>query len=353
MKTAPRVAPWTMLALAAVLAAAGCKGNQDASADTQNMSQDPADQNTAQATDASYTATPATSSAPATSAAPAARPAPAPAPAAQTMPASYEPTPEETGEQPVAQAPQPPPQLPEYSQPECPGEGYIWTPGYWNYQPTGYYWVPGVWTRAPYMGALWTPPYWGFFRGVYVLFPGHWGQHIGYYGGVNYGYGYTGYGYHGGYWNGDRFNYNRTVNNVNTTIIKNVYTYNVVNVNKTTVINRVSYNGGPGGLPNRPRPEEVVTVREPRAPVMRSQVEHEQNYRADHNQFEPVNHGRPATPVIGRPIEADRDVHPVVRPIPVARPEEHGRPEVHPVPSGHVARPGEHPPQHKPEEKHK
>jgi hypothetical protein len=26
-----------------------------------------------------------------------------------------------------------PPALPVYSQPLCPGEGYIWTPGYWAY----------------------------------------------------------------------------------------------------------------------------------------------------------------------------------------------------------------------------
>jgi hypothetical protein len=33
--------------------------------------------------------------------------------------------------QPVLQAQEPPPALPEYSQPPCPGNGYLWTPGYW------------------------------------------------------------------------------------------------------------------------------------------------------------------------------------------------------------------------------
>ena len=29
-----------------------------------------------------------------------------------------------------------------------PGPGYIWTPGYWAYDPAdGYYWVPGTWVR--------------------------------------------------------------------------------------------------------------------------------------------------------------------------------------------------------------
>src|SRR5579862_8975955 len=69
-------------------------------------------------------------------------------------------------EQPVY-APQPPPPLPVYEQPACPGPNYIWTPGYWGYQPTGYYWVPGVWVIAPYIGELWTPGYWGWFGGHY------------------------------------------------------------------------------------------------------------------------------------------------------------------------------------------
>jgi hypothetical protein len=59
--------------------------------------------------------------------------------------------------QPVIEATQPPPPLPEYSQPDCPGDGYLWTPGYWSYAPQGYYWVPGAWARPPQTGFLWTP----------------------------------------------------------------------------------------------------------------------------------------------------------------------------------------------------
>ncbi len=330
MKSLARFSPLPILALAVALVAAGCHGNhQNASADTQNMSQDPADANLAPASDTSASATGApVGAAPATS-------------TAQTAPASYESTPEDTGEQPVASAPQPPPELPEYSQPPCPGDGYIWTPGYWNYEATGYFWVPGVWTRAPFVGALWTPPYWGINRGVYVLFPGHWGTHIGFYGGINYGFGYTGLGYHGGYWNTDHFYYNRTVNNINTTVIHNVYNYRIVN---TTNITRVSYNGGAGGIAVRPRPEEIVTVREPRAPRMNTQIQHVEMARTDHNQFVAVNHGRPATPVVERPLEADRDVRPEVRPVPHA--------EEHP-PAAHGARPEERRPPARPDEKRK
>jgi hypothetical protein len=53
-------------------------------------------------------------------------------------------------------AEQPPPELPAYEQPPCPGDNYMWTPGYWNYTQTGYFWVPGVWVVAPFIGALWT-----------------------------------------------------------------------------------------------------------------------------------------------------------------------------------------------------
>ncbi len=55
-----------------------------------------------------------------------------------------------------------PPEIPVYTQPECPGDGYIWTPGYWAYGDDGYYWVDGAWVEPPYQGALWTPGYWGY-----------------------------------------------------------------------------------------------------------------------------------------------------------------------------------------------
>ena len=43
-----------------------------------------------------------------------------------------------------------PPELPVYAQPICPGEGYIWTPGYWAWdrEDEDYYWVPGTWVLA-------------------------------------------------------------------------------------------------------------------------------------------------------------------------------------------------------------
>ena len=188
--------------------------------------------------------------------------------------------------QPVLQAQQPPPPLPEYSQPPCPGNGYLWTPGYWSYASQGYYWVPGVWAWPPQVGVLWTPGYWGFFGGMYRYNYGTWGQYVGYYGGINYGFGYGGLGYQGGYWNGNRFNYNRSVNNVN---ISNVNVYNR-SVNNTTN-NRASYNG-PGGITRQASPAETAGMRGQRIAPMTTQLQHQQAAAQNREQFASVNHGR-------------------------------------------------------------
>jgi len=82
-----------------------------------------------------------------------------------------------------------PPALPIYAQPICPGPGYMWTPGYWGWNDgAGYYWVPGTWVVAP-VGMLWTPGYWGWGGGLYAWHAGYWGPHVGFYGGINYGFG--------------------------------------------------------------------------------------------------------------------------------------------------------------------
>src|SRR5947209_1746946 len=109
-----------------------------------------------------------------------------------------------------------PPELPVYEQPACPGDGYIWTPGYWAWDDDydDYYWVPGTWVEAPERGYLWTPGYWGYENDRYEFHDGYWGPEVGFYGGIDYGYGYTGRGYEGGRWEGGNFYYNRSVNNV-------------------------------------------------------------------------------------------------------------------------------------------
>jgi hypothetical protein len=146
----------------------------------------------------------------------------------------------------------PPPALPVYVQPIAPDPGYIWTPGYWAWDPVyaNYYWVPGAWVMPPAIGLLWTPGWWGVVDGGYRWHAGYWGTHVGFYGGVNYGFGYFGTGYVGGRWRGNQFFYNRAVSNVNITRVRNVYVDRTVinNVN----VNRVSYNGGRGGIMARP-----------------------------------------------------------------------------------------------------
>jgi len=190
----------------------------------------------------------------------------------------------------------PPPALPVYAQPVMPGEGYMWTPGYWAWGPAGYYWVPGVWVRPPAAGVLWTPGYWGWGGSAYAFHAGYWGPHIGFYGGVNYGFGYTGVGYEGGYWRGGAFSYNRAVNNFGSVHVTNVYNRTVV-VNN---VNRVSYNGGRGGLAVRANEHEQAAYNERHFQPTSNQVSHEQAMRNDHSQLASYNHGRPQTVAMSR-----------------------------------------------------
>ncbi|HMD96656.1 MAG TPA: hypothetical protein VKM93_04900 [Terriglobia bacterium] len=191
-----------------------------------------------------------------------------------------------------------PPVLPVYVQPVCPAPGYIWTPGYWAWDPdTGYYWVPGTWVLAPAVGLLWTPGYWGWDVGIYMWHPGYWGPHVGFYGGINYGFGYTGVGFWGGYWNHGGFYYNRSVNNINITNIPNVYNRTVVNNVSGT---RASFNG-PGGITARPTPAELAVARDPHRPATTMQTEHERVASANRSQWASVNHGRPAVAATAKP----------------------------------------------------
>jgi len=197
----------------------------------------------------------------------------------------------------AVEAPDPPPPLPDYSQPPCPGDDYVWTPGYWDYASAGYYWVPGAWVMAPYVGALWTPPWWGYDNGVYLWHAGYWGAHIGFYGGVDYGFGYTGHGYYGAYWNGGHLFYNRSVTNVNTNVVHNLYNYRV-----SERPGRVSYNGGRGGIDVRPTAQESAAVRERHTPPVAAQVQNVREAAGNREQFAAGRNGKPANVVAQRPL---------------------------------------------------
>jgi hypothetical protein len=194
-----------------------------------------------------------------------------------------------------------PPALPVYEQPFCPGDGYIWLPGYWAWSPVGYYWVPGTWALAPEPGLLWTPGYWAFDDGLYFWHPGYWGPVVGFYGGIPYGYGYPGTGYYGGYWRGRQFYYNQTVNNVNITNVRNVYSATVIN--NTTTVDRVSYNGGPGGTMVRPTAEQEAAARERHVAPTSVQMQHEHAASTNRAMLASVNQGRPPVAATPKPAE--------------------------------------------------
>jgi hypothetical protein len=327
MNRIPRVAPWIVFALAAAVFAAVCHQRlipivptvsaavasaQDQAPPDQgppDQGSDPADANLAPSGPSYTTQT-------------------APPPDQSAAPGQ---PPDDAGysELPTEQASEPPPPLPDYDQPPAPGDGYIWTPGYWAWGPNGYYWVPGAWVEPPYMGALWTPGYWGFYGSRYLFYPGHWGMHIGFYGGINYGFGYVGFGYEGGYWNSGHFFYNRVYNHLNTRVVRNVYSYNAGNRgsdnrgssnrggnnynnnrnnnNNNNNNSRPSFRGG-AGVQYRPQPAEREAAREPTTPRMNTQAQHAQSYGAVRGQYAVQNHGSPATPAVSRPLPADRSV---------------------------------------------
>ena len=237
---------------------------------------------------------------------------------------SYSDQPDYSGQQ--VYASQPPPPLPEYSQPPCPGDNYMWTPGYWSYGDAGYYWVPGAWVLAPYVDALWTPPYWDFYGDRYRWHRGYWGRHIGFYGGIDYGFGYTGRGYYGGYWNGGSFAYNRSVTNVNSNVVHNVYQRGVPSSRNT----RVSYNGGPGGLNARPIPAEMAALRETRTAPVQAQIQHARAAQDNRAQFASVNRGRPPQIAAAQPLATNYRA-PAARPV--------ASEQLRPVPAREQARP--------------
>lgn len=194
-----------------------------------------------------------------------------------------------------------PPALPIYAQPICPGPGYFWTPGYWSWDDDdGYYWVPGTWVVAP-VGMFWTPGWWGWNEGFYVFHGGYWGPHVGFYGGINYGFGYTGVGFYGGEWRGREFYYNRSVTNVNVTNVTNVYNKTVI-VNNTNV-NRVSYNGGNGGIAARPTSQQLAAQREHHVAPLPVQAQHQQAAAHNRELFARVNQGRPPVAATARPAD--------------------------------------------------
>src|SRR6266581_4795528 len=160
-----------------------------------------------------------------------------------------------------------PPAIPIYTQPYAPAGGYLWVPGYWGWNGFDYYWVPGYWALPPRVGFYWTPGYWGYDGGRYFFNDGYWGPTVGFYGGINYGYGYGGQGYYGGEWVGNMFRYNTAVTRVNTDVIRNTYVNNAVVSNTST---RASFNG-PGGVTATASAQKLAAAKGKRIPATKAQ----------------------------------------------------------------------------------
>lgn len=175
-----------------------------------------------------------------------------------------------------------PPPLPVYSQPSCPVAGYLWTPGYWAYGSAGYYWVPGVWVAPPRAGVLWTPGYWSQVGTVYTWRSGYWSFQVGYYGRVNYGFGYNGTGFQGGSWDGTAFRYSAS----------NAAFVRAASAGLGTPLDRASFHEqGSAGI--APTAEELAAGRELRFRPTAEQTQHEQDASTDRDQLLAFNHGSP------------------------------------------------------------
>jgi hypothetical protein len=197
-----------------------------------------------------------------------------------------------------------PPPLPLYAQPMVPGEGYLWTPGYWAWSPPegAYYWVPGTWVLAPNAGDLWTPGYWAFEGAGYFWHGGYWGRSVGFYGGLNYGYGYTGSGYQGGRWERGVFRYNRTASHVDARVVHGVYAAPVANAQRA---GHASFNGGQAGVAARPTVNERRFQAAEHAGPSSAQLQHEQQAVQTPSQRATGPHGVPQVAATPRPSAFD------------------------------------------------
>jgi hypothetical protein len=190
-----------------------------------------------------------------------------------------------------------PPPLPEYEQPACPDDGYLWTPGYWAYGDYGYYWVPGTWVQPPQVGLLWTPGYWGWRGNNYAFYPGYWGNDVGFYGGINYGYGYGGDGYRGGHWQGGSFYYNSNANNFGSANVRNRY----ADATAGGAAGNISFNGGEAGVQAQPSEQQKQFAAARHVQPTSVQMAHARAASLDRGQLASANGGRPATPAVATP----------------------------------------------------
>ena len=151
-------------------------------------------------------------------------------------------------------------------------------------------------------------------------------------------------GFGGGRWNGGNFSYNTAVMRVNTTVIRNTYVDRTVITNVN--VNRVSYNGGQGGINCAAKPGSSLrrstrSASDPRTHRCSSNAWPSQ----DKANFASVNHGTPVHAALAKPAASAADFNHAVpahgakpvnanetRPVATAKPATRPVVESHPVP---------------------
>ncbi|HET7887049.1 MAG TPA: YXWGXW repeat-containing protein [Bradyrhizobium sp.] len=185
-----------------------------------------------------------------------------------------------------------PPALPSYAQPPIPEDGYLWMPGFWAWRKDvpDYYWVPGTWVRPPRAGLLWTPPYWSRVEGGYAFHDGYWAADVGFYGGIDYGFGYSGNGFQGGYWQNATFVYNQAANNLGAAKVEHSYDQAILVDNNQP---QASFNGGSRGTKAKPTSrQEELAGDEHVAPTAEQQA-HFELAAKDRSLYSRLNGGKP------------------------------------------------------------
>jgi hypothetical protein len=193
-----------------------------------------------------------------------------------------------------------PPDLPSYDQPPIPGDGYAWTPGVWAWSDDDqdYYWVPGTWVLVPQPGYLWTPGFWSEETTVFFWHPGYWSAHVGFYGGICYGYGYCGHGFDGAYWKGGHLYYNRLAANLGSAPMAHVYSAPL-----PAYTGRASFNGANGGAVARADAAEQGAAHEVHLPPTSQQREHVNAARGEVGLRWSENQGVPPIAATARPAD--------------------------------------------------
>ncbi len=105
-------------------------------------------------------------------------------------------------------------------------------------------------------------------------------------------------GFAGGRWVGNSFAYNRTVSNVDPTVIHSTYSETVAN---NATLYKPSYNGGPGGTTATPTAQERLAAADPHVPSTPPQRQSMQQAAKNPALLPQANPGQHATVVIQPP----------------------------------------------------